>query len=409
MKMVKAIVILFLFLSITACGNHKSETVVKTDDEATESKQKNQNENSTEKIIAKMSLDEKIGQMIFAGIDGTTMNANTKTLIDRYKVGGVILYKPNIQSTNQTLALLNGLKKENSDNKMPLFLGVDQEGGRVQRLPDDWKKIPSSGEIGKVNRPEFSYEIGTLLGKELKAIGFNLDFAPVLDINSNPNNPVIGDRSFGSDSKKVSHLGIETMKGIKGQNVIPVVKHFPGHGDTSVDSHIGLPKVTKNLDQLRKFELVPFKQSITKGADVVMVAHILLPKIDSSNPATFSKRMITDVLRKEMKFKGVVMTDDMTMGAITKHYSIGDAAVKSVNSGSDVILIGHDYNQVITVIKAIKSAVQKGTVPESKINSSVYKIISLKQKYKLTNSPVQSVDVKGINRSIQETLHRYMD
>ncbi|WP_347834036.1 glycoside hydrolase family 3 N-terminal domain-containing protein [Gracilibacillus sp. JCM 18860] len=184
-----------------------------------------------EAIINQMSLDEKIGQMIFAGISGTSANQKTKELIHKYKIGGIILYAENIETSKQTLQLLNQLKMENEDNPQPLLLGIDQEGGDVSRLPKEIIHIPTNQEIGARNNSQFSYEIGTLLGKELNAFGFNLNFAPVLDVNSNPNNPVIGgDRSFSNDTDVVSKLGIKTMKGIQSQNVISVIKHFPGHG-----------------------------------------------------------------------------------------------------------------------------------------------------------------------------------
>ncbi|MGA9287069.1 MAG: glycoside hydrolase family 3 N-terminal domain-containing protein, partial [Anaerobacillus sp.] len=192
-------------------------------------------ENRMTELLSKMSLDEKIGQMMLAGINGTEVNENTKRLIHQYHVGGIIFFSNNLTDPKQTVQLLNQIKSENDANPLPLLLSVDQEGGRVTRLPGDLVNFPTNQEIGTINSPDFSYKVGTLLGKELNEFGFNLDFAPVLDINSNPNNPVIGDRSFGEDPDIVSHLGISTMKGIQSQHIISTIKHFPGHGDTSVD------------------------------------------------------------------------------------------------------------------------------------------------------------------------------
>ncbi|MBM7586898.1 beta-glucosidase-like glycosyl hydrolase [Bacillus pakistanensis] len=355
-------------------------------------------------MISDMSLNEKIGQMVIAGISGTKINQSTKTLINQYKVGGIIFYGDNLESPQQVVQLLNQIKSENKQNRLPLLLSVDEEGGRVSRLPGNLLDLPTNKEIGKINNPEFSYEIGTLLGEELKEFGFNLDFAPVLDVNSNPNNPIIGDRSFGNNADLVSKLGIQTMKGIQSQNIIPVIKHFPGHGDTSVDSHLNLPKVNKSLEDLKKLEIIPFKNAIDNGAEVVMVAHILLPKIDATFPSSMSDEIITNILRKQLDFNGVVITDDMTMKAITNHYDIGQAAIESVKAGSDIILVAHDYNQILSTMDALKAAVKNGEISEERINASVDRIIQLKMNYEIINEKVEGINIKVLNQSIKNVL-----
>ncbi len=358
--------------------------------------------------VEQMTLDEKIGQMMFAGVSGTTLQQETTSLIHDYKVGGLILYGNNLETPQQTVTLMNALMAANVNNQLPLFLGTDQEGGKVVRLPGPLKNFPTNQRIGDINQSSLSFAVGQLLGEQLKAFGFNLDFAPVLDVNSNPNNPIIGDRSFSNDPDIVSKLGIETMKGLESKQVIPVVKHFPGHGDTAVDSHLELPKVTKSLDDLNQLELVPFKAAIDSGADVVMVAHILLPKIDPQYPSSMSKEVITGMLREQLGFDGVVMTDDMTMKAITNHFDIGQASVDSVKAGSDVILIAHEYANVTAAIQAVKAAVNKGEITEDRINDSVRKIIALKQKYQLANQPVTTVDINQLNTDIEKVLNMYM-
>ncbi len=358
-------------------------------------------------VVSKMSLEEKIGQMILAGISGTTMDANTKKLVNQFHIGGIIFYKNNFNTPAQTIQLVNQLKTENS-SRLPLFLSTDQEGGRVTRLPGGLTNFPTNEQIGKVNNREFSYKIGTLLGRELKEFGLNLDFAPVLDINSNPNNPVIGDRSFGNNLEIVSELGIQTMKGIQSQNVIPTIKHFPGHGDTSVDSHLDLPIVNKSLKELKELELIPFERAIDDGADVVMVAHILLPKLDKTNPASMSKVIMTDLLRNQLSFNGVIITDDMTMGAITEHFDIGKAAVESVKAGSDIILVGHNYNNVVKIIASLKRAVQNGEISEQRLNASTETIIQLKSKYNINDKKVHHPNINQINNSINSLLKNYL-
>lgn len=361
-----------------------------------------------QKQINGMTLDEKIGQMIISGVDGYTLGPNTTKLIKDYHVGGFIILGENVKNTNQLLSLVNSLKTTNKSNSIPLFLGIDEEGGRITRMPHEFNRFPTNQTIGEVNNGTLSYQIGSLLSDELNAFGLNMDFAPVLDINSNPNNPVIGDRSFGTSPQVVSKLGIQTMKGIQSGNIISVVKHFPGHGDTSVDSHKGLPTVNNTMARLESFELVPFQQAIENHADGVMIAHILLPKIDAQYPSSMSKAIITDMLRKDLNFDGVVFTDDMTMGAITKNFNISDAAVKSVQAGTDIILVCNLYSNEIAVIQGIKEAVQKGELSEERINQSVYRILKLKEKYKLNDQTVNQVDVARINGKIAKTLNAYI-
>ena len=362
-----------------------------------------ESDNFKEQLLG-MSLDEKIGQLVIVGLDGYTTDEHARQMIEEYNVGGFILFKSNIKSSHQMLELLNSLKSINQASKVPLFLSVDEEGGRVSRLPGEFLNIPSNKIIGKLNNSSVSYKVGSIIGEELKAFGMNMNFAPVLDINSNPKNPVIGDRSFGTGPDLVSKLGVQTMQGLQSQNIIPVIKHFPGHGDTSTDSHVGLPRVNNDLKRLRSFELRPFADAIENGAEAVMVAHILLPKIDPENPASFSKTIISDILRRDMEFDGVVITDDFTMGAIVKNYNIGQAAVKSILAGSDIVLVCHDYEKQKAVISALKNATQSGLLPMKRIDQSVSRILRLKQEHGINDDPAKAIDPKFINDKIRALL-----
>jgi len=353
-----------------------------------------------------MTLDEKIGQMIFSGVNGTEMTAETKEIIDTYHVGGIILFGDNIESKKQTVSFLNDMKAVNADNPFPLLLGVDEEGGSVTRMPDAVKSLPTSRSIGKLNDPDTAFKAGTILGEQMQALGFNLDFAPVLDINSNPDNPVIGDRSFGSNPEVVSRMGIQTMKGIQSEGIISVIKHFPGHGDTGVDSHLELPKVDKSRKKLSEMELVPFKKAISKGADVSMIAHILLPQIDTKHPASMSKKVITGILREDLGFDGVVITDDLTMEAITNHYNVADAAVQTVKAGGDLLLVAHDPDLVAAVFNKLKAAVENGEISEERINESVERITRLKAKYNLSNEKTSVPNVQSINDKVEDILQK---
>lgn len=227
-----------------------------------------------------------------------------------------------------------------------------------------------------------------------------MNFAPVLDINSNPNNPVIGDRSFGNNKDTVASLGTSTMKGIQSKNIISVIKHFPGHGDTSVDSHVNLPVVNYDINRLNSFEFVPFKTAIQNGADAVMVGHILLPKIDSKYPSSMSYEIVTNILRKDLGFNGLIVSDDMTMGAITENYSIEEASIKAINAGVDLLLVCQKYENTENVLKALKEAVLNGTISKERLDNALYNIISIKKKYLLNKGYDNDITIDGINQKI---------
>lgn len=383
----KRFLLLFLVFLLTGCGYKKDNEINNsiTNDEK-------ENINGTDEImreekepiddkINSMTLDEKIGQMIITGFNGSEYNDDMDRLINEYKVGGVILFARNIEDSNQMIDLTRALQENN--NNLPLFISIDEEGGRVSRLPDDVEKFPSAFTIGLINNQQTAYENGKEIGYTLKRLGINLDYAPVLDIYSNENNTVIGDRAFSTEESIVSTMGIATMEGIEDSDIIPVVKHFPGHGDTEVDSHYGLPIVYKTLEELRNFEFIPFVKAIESGCDVIMVSHIILNEVDSSNPASLSKIVISDLLRKDLEFDKVVITDDMSMGAITSIMSIEEACIKSIEAGCDILLLGNAYEEIEQVINSIKLKLYNGEISEEQINKSVKRILELKKKYNM--------------------------
>jgi len=396
----------------------KSKEEVKQEDNNSEdnSSDKNNNEdnslglNPSEEIdpikekIKEMSLEEKIGQLVIVGFEGQSIDEETEKMIKEYYVGGVILFKRNVNDAGQLLTLINTLKRLNED-KIPLFISVDEEGGLVSRMPAELINLPDSKSVGEKNDKDYSYKIGKIIAREIKAFGFNMNFAPVLDINSNPNNPVIGPRAFGADVITVKEQGLAVMEGMQSEGIISVVKHFPGHGDTQVDSHLNLPLIEKDLEEMKQFELVPFIEAINNGCDAVMIAHILFDKVDSQNPASLSQVIIGDILRNQFGFQGLVITDDLTMGAIADHYEMGEAAVKAINAGADIVLVCHGYNNEIKVLERIKKAVVEGEISGQRLDESLYRILSMKMKYNINNEEIPSVDIDAINQEIRSLIN----
>ena len=361
--------------------------------------------------VAAMSTEQKVSQLLVAGIEGTQLGQDAVQAVQDYQVGGVILFGRNVESAWQLAELTNGLKDLNGDYT-PLFLCVDQEGGRVDRMPPEVERTPSAWSVGQTLDTEgVGAAYGALLAEECAAFGFNMDFAPSLDIWSNPDNTVIGDRAFGNDWEWTAFFGMSAVESMEEQGgVIPVVKHFPGHGDTSVDSHVALPVVDKSLEELWQSELVPFNMTLNQedyfgaqagpSAPAVMVAHILLSQVDPDYPASLSHRVVTGLLREEMDFDGVVCTDDLTMGAVSNTYGMGEAAVLAVEAGCDLLLVCHGADNLTAARDALLEAADSGRLSPERLDESVKRILSLKVEYGLTNDPVDTPDVDALNASI---------
>lgn len=351
--------------------------------------------------LAAMTTEEKVGQLLVAGIEGAQPGEDAAQAVRDYRVGGVILFGRNVENAGQLVELTNGLKALNGDC-VPLFLCVDQEGGRVDRMPPEVDDLPSAydyivGDGGPLER-------GQVLAAQCTAFGFNLDFSTCLDIWSNPDNTVIGERAYGSDPDTVTRAGLAVNEGLEQGGVIPVVKHFPGHGDTSVDSHVDLPVVDKTVEELEELELIPFRAAIEAGAPCVMAAHILMTGIDPDLPASLSPGVVTGLLRQGLGFAGVVCTDDLTMGAISDTYGMGEAAVLAVEAGCDLLLVCHGADNLTAAREALLAAVESGRISQDRLDESVYRLLSLKREYGLTNDPVGQPDIDALNAKIQALL-----
>ncbi|MZH46630.1 MAG: beta-N-acetylhexosaminidase, partial [Nitrospinae bacterium] len=251
--------------------------------------------------------------MIVSGFEGTSLNSRTEELIVKQGIGGLILFERNYKNPDQLRQLIEDLQSLTAQipEVPPLFISVDQEGGRVARLGSPLTRFPPMSCLGQADSNDLAYRFGLGMGKELRAVGVNMDYAPVLDVHSNPANPIIGHRALDSDTEKVARLGTELIRGFYDAGVIPVGKHFPGHGDTSQDSHLTLPRVERARNSLEEIELPPFARAIKQGLEVLMTAHVIYPAWDEKQPATFSPTILIDVLRKSLGFEGLVMSDDL--------------------------------------------------------------------------------------------------
>lgn len=327
-----------------------------------------------------LSLKQQTGQMIVSGFEGTTLNARTEKLIVDQGIGGLILFERNYKNPDQLRQLINDLQSLTAQNPdtPPLFISVDQEGGRVARLGEPFTQFPPMSCLGQADSDELAYRFGLAMGKEMRAVGVNMDYAPVLDVHSNPDNPIIGHRALDSDAGKVARLGTEVMRGFYDAGVIPVGKHFPGHGDTSQDSHLTLPRVERSRESLEQTELVPFARAITQGLEVLMTAHVVYPAWDDARPATFSPKIMNDVLRNSLGFEGVIMSDDLEMQAIEdKVESIPQLGTRS---GIDIFLICHDLEKVSVLQNAMIHDVENGKIPHTSIERSLARVLKVKQR-----------------------------
>lgn len=338
--------------------------------------------------IGKMTLEQKVGQMFMVGFHNDDqpaqeMNQQIRTLIRDYHVGGVILFDRNIGDPRQTAELNNRLQHLalSTSPGIPLLISTDQEGGKVARIREGVTQFPGGMTLGASGNLDLSRQSGEVIGSELRAMGINMNLAPVLDVNNNPKNPVIGSRSFSGDPEQVVKMASAQIQGYQDSGMLTVVKHFPGHGDTSTDSHVNLPTVPHSMDRLNRVELVPFKEVLNQ-TDAVMSAHITFPALDDTPglPGTLSQKVLTGLLREELGYDGVIMTDDLEMGAIVNNFSAEEAATRAVKAGADILLISHDLTRQQASIRGILDAVKKGEISEARIDRSLQRILHLKGK-----------------------------
>jgi beta-N-acetylhexosaminidase len=332
-----------------------------------------------------LNLKEKIGQLLMVGIPDTYISLEVEQLIRDYGVGGIILFERNYISPLQLEALCSSMQYLAAKNRatIPLFIAVDQEGGRVVRFKEGFTIPPAAAELGQYGSARMVYNTFSQLAKELKTVGINMDLAPVLDINTNPDNPVIGDRAYGSDPQKVQEIGTIVINALQDNGIIAVGKHFPGHGDTSLDSHTHLPRVNHDLARMKERELIPFAGAVRSGVGAIMTAHVIYELIDPDYPATLSEVIVNKILRQDLGFSGMVISDDLEMKAILDYYDLEMAAIKAIQSGVDLLLVCHHLEYQDRVYQGLVRAVQDGLLAESCLDRALSKTLQLKRQFGL--------------------------
>ncbi|MDX9730269.1 MAG: beta-N-acetylhexosaminidase [Bdellovibrionales bacterium] len=336
-------------------------------------------------------MREKIGPSLIVGLQGTTLTADETEFLIRENIGGIILFKRNFESPKQVFELsqeLRSVAKRKSD-KSPFFISVDQEGGRVARFRAPFTEWPPMAKVGEIGSPTVAFKTAQLIGTELAAVGINMNFAPSVDIFTNPANTVIGDRSLSSDPEVVAKLSSALVRGFIKSGVIPVAKHFPGHGNTLLDSHEDLPIENKTEAELDACELEPFKKVFRARLDAVMSSHILFPEIDPDWPASLSEVFLKNILRDKLRWRGLTITDDLDMKALTKHRSPGDIAVRALQAGSNILLYCNEPDSPRIAIDAVEKAVRDKDLPPQTLLDNAAMIQQVKTDWALDARPLE--------------------
>ena len=339
-----------------------------------------------------------IGQLLIGSLPGTTISPELRSLAREFQLGGVTIFARNIEAPEQVAELSYDLQSLAAD--LPLWVSVDQEGGRVARLKDPFTEWPPMAVLGRSGDVTLARRFGEALAAELKAVGVTLDFAPVLDIHTNPKNPVIGDRALAEDAAAVGRLGAAIIEGLQDNGVAACGKHFPGHGDTAVDSHLDLPLVEHPPDRIRRVECVPFRDAIRVDVAFIMTAHLLVPALDEERPATLSPRIVQAILRDELQYSGAILSDDLEMTAIAKTYAAPEAAVQAIAAGCDAVLIcSGDVEAQAATLEALVHAVEAGRIPYTRLDDALTRLRRAKERF-LT----QPVSVPSRSRTLRHVL-----
>jgi beta-N-acetylhexosaminidase len=363
-------------------------------------------------LLQAMTLEQKLGQLFLVAFEGSELSPQLQTMISDYHIGGIILYTicGNLQSLTQVAQLTNAVQGYALQQRggMPLWVGIDQEGGSVRRLPTGSTPFPSHMAIGATASVEYARQMAAITAIELQALGINLNFAPVVDVNSNPANPIIGTRAFGSSPQQVARLGAAMLNSYAQGGILAAAKHFPGHGDTDIDSHRGLPTVPRSWLDLQRVDLFPFVAAIEAGADLIMTAHVVVPALDADHcPATLSPLILDRYLRQTLGFEGLIITDSLGMGALDRSYDMAQAAALALQAGADILLfgadVGHEVSEQQQVYQDLLAQVRASESLRQRVEESVRRVVQMKAKYGLLD--FCPVDVSTISEQVGIPAH----
>ena len=333
---------------------------------------------SNEETVAETTR-VRAGQLFMVGVPGPSLDRATRAFLKSHAVSGVILFRRNVTDVAALVALTSELHAISPER--PILVAIDHEGGRVSRLGEPFTQFPPAAMVGRAGSPHLAYRQGIAMGEELRSVGIDIDFAPVLDVASNPHNPVIGDRSFGAHPRTVSRLGISIAHGLQRTGIVACGKHFPGHGDTSVDSHLDLPVVVRGQPELERTELFPFRRAIQEGIDALMTAHVVFSALDAERPATLSRRILTELLRERMRFRGVVFSDDLQMKAIADRFAAGDAAIAAVEAGVDWLVACESLDFAEHAIGALERTASRRARLATRMDEAAARIEALRRNH----------------------------
>lgn len=330
-----------------------------------------------------MTLRKKIGQRLVGGFPGKTMSPEFIRMVKQYKISNIILFQHNVENISQLKTLCDDIHRlVRQETGHGAFITIDQEGGGVTRLPGDAVNVAGAMALAATEKPENAYTAARITAGELRALGINFNLAPVADVNSNPNNPIIGLRSYGDTPEQVETYALEALRGYLDGGVLASAKHFPGHGDTALDTHVSLPVIDKSLEELEQLELKPFRALIEAGCPGVMTTHILFPQLEPDGvPGTMSRRIITGLLRERLGFRGLVVSDDMEMDAIRKYYGTPQGVAAAIAAGVDLVFVSHSVEKLEESFLEVEKKVLDGTISMEEMDESVERILRYKEQY----------------------------
>ena len=351
------------------------------------------------------ALRRQIGQLLIAGFNGHQIPPELRSLAKEFGLGGVILFARNIAEPEQVAEL--AFDAARLVPELPAWVSVDQEGGRVARLKAPFTEWPPMATLGRSGDVRLAERFARALAQELKSVGITLDYAPVLDIHTNPKNPVIGDRALAEKAEDVARLGSAIVRALQGEGIAACGKHFPGHGDTSADSHVELPLVEHPPDRLRRVEFLPFKAAIDAGVATIMTAHVLVPSLDEQRPATLSRKVVFDILRDELKFEGVILSDDLEMKAVAAEYAVPDSAVLAIQAGCDGILIcSGDHDAQAGALEALVHAVEDDRLQLTRVEDALKRQQRAKERFLASGVAARPPAGRAVREALGRDDHR---